>query len=37
MESIEKLDTRYKAIKEEYGKLKNDKNLTEDEKIILDK
>lgn len=37
MESIEQLDTRYKAIKEEYSKLKNNKDITEDEKSVLDK
>jgi len=37
MQSIEQLDVRYKAIKDEYSKLKNDKDTNEDKKKGLDK
>jgi hypothetical protein len=35
LESIEKLNERYVALKEEYSKLKNNKNITQEEKLIL--
>ncbi len=37
LESIEKLNERYVALKEEYSKLKNNKDITQEEKLILNK
>ncbi len=36
-DSIDKLEIRYNEIKEEYAKLKNNKDITQEDKLILDK